>query len=57
LVALLAWQLWRGPYKIGLSALGIYDGEARSLDLSEEEPENKPNDYRFRKRDKLAGKR
>ncbi|MDR2367689.1 MAG: hypothetical protein LBF58_06210 [Deltaproteobacteria bacterium] len=57
LVVLLAWQLWRRPYKIGLSALEIYDEEARSLDLSEEELENKPKNYRFRKRDKLAGKR
>ena len=35
LVLLLAWQLWRRPYRMGLAALEVYDEEARSPDLAE----------------------
>jgi ABC-2 type transport system permease protein len=54
LVLLLTWLLWKRPYKIGRAALEIYDEETKSLDLSEEELENKPKNYRFKKREKLA---
>jgi ABC-2 type transport system permease protein len=37
LVVVLAWQLWRRPYRMGLAALEVYDEETRSLDLSDEE--------------------
>jgi ABC-2 type transport system permease protein len=54
LVLLLTWHLWRRPYKIGRAALEIYDEETKTLDLTEEELENKPKNYRFKKREKLA---
>jgi ABC-2 type transport system permease protein len=49
LVLLLTWQLWRRPFILGRSALEIYDEEAKSLDVSEEELDNKPKYFRFRK--------
>ncbi|MDR1487926.1 MAG: hypothetical protein LBT62_08075 [Deltaproteobacteria bacterium] len=33
LVLVLAWQLWRRPFRIGRQALEVYDEETRSLDL------------------------
>jgi uncharacterized membrane protein len=36
LVLILAWQLWRRPYKVGLRALEVYDEETKSLNLPEE---------------------
>jgi ABC-2 type transport system permease protein len=53
-VIVLAWQLWRKPYKIGRSALEVYDEETKSLDIPEEELDNKPKNYRFRKREKMS---
>ncbi|MDR1677588.1 MAG: hypothetical protein LBS44_04265 [Deltaproteobacteria bacterium] len=52
LVLLLAWQLWRRPFRMGREALEIYDEETRELDLSEEELENKPKSFRFKNRKK-----
>ena len=37
LVFILAWQLWRRPYRLGLAALEVYDEETRSLDRPEDE--------------------
>jgi ABC-2 type transport system permease protein len=35
LVLVMAWQLWRRPYRLGLAALEIYDEETRTLDRPE----------------------
>jgi ABC-2 type transport system permease protein len=37
LVAILAWQLWRRPFRLGKAALEIYDEDTRSLDLGSSE--------------------